>query len=404
MVSAPFAGISVLERAGFIAGPYCAKLLGDLGARVVKIEPPGAGDSARGFGPFPGDVPDRDQSGLFLYLATNKRSVTLDSALPAGRDLFTRLAATADVLVEDSCPGTAKPLGLDYATLQQANPRLVYVSITPYGQDGPRSQWKAHHMNTFHAAGEGYTMPGGIGYTKFPDRAPITGGAHVGEYDAGLMAALATVAALFAREVWGLGQQVDISKQEATMALNRLTLANYFGIGQLNDRSRNYEYGGIYACKNGYVNVYPREDHQWRALAEVMGRPELAEQKRFLTRGDRIEHGAEANQIIREWTATLNKDEIYHRLASKSCPASPFATSEDVFNSPQLASRGFFAEVDHPKAGTLRYPSQPYQFSSCPRPADSPAPLLGQHNEEILCGELGLTGKELTALRRGGVI
>lgn len=404
MVSAPFSGITVLERAGFIAGPYCAKLLGDLGARVVKIEPPGAGDPARGFGPFPGDVPDRDQSGLFLFLGTNKRSITLDPARPAGRELFYRLVATADVLVEDSCPGTAEPFGLDYPTLRQVNPGLVYVSITPYGQDGPRSQWKAHHINTFHVAGEGYTMPGGIGYSMFPDRAPITAGAHVGEYDAGLAAASATVAALFAREIWGHGQHVDVSKQEATMAVNRLTLGLYHGVRQLNNRSRNYEYGGIYACKDGYVNVYPREDHQWRALVELMGRPELAEQERFLTRGDRIEHGDEANQVIREWTAALTKDEIYHRLASNSCPASPFATSEDLFESPQLEARGFFTDVEHPKAGTLRYPSQPYQFSSCPRPADRPAPLLGQHNEEILCGELELSPEELTGLRRGGVI
>ena len=172
-MSAPFEGITVLEYADFIAGPYCGRLLADMGARVVKIEPPGAGDSARSYGPFPGDVPDREKSGLFLYLGVNKRSVTLDPVTPAGRDLFVKLAAKADVVLEDKTPGGMALLGLDYPTQREINARLVYVSITPYGQNGPKAGWKARHINSFHASGEGYTLPGGATFAALPVRPPV---------------------------------------------------------------------------------------------------------------------------------------------------------------------------------------------------------------------------------------
>ena len=399
-----FDGITILEYADFIAGPYCAKLLGDLGAEVIKVEAPGRGDSARRFGPFPGDEPHPERSGLYLFLNTNKRSLTLDPSMPTGRELFTRLLSRADVLVEATQPGTMKRMGLDYDVLRELNPRLVYVSISAYGQDGPQAGWKAHHINSFHASGEGYTLPGGPGYAMYPDRAPITAGGHLGEYDSGLVAVSATVAALYAREFLGVGQHVDVSRQEATMALGRLTYALFLGGGQLVDRSRSYEYGGIYPCQDGYVILYPREDRQWRALVEIMGRPELAEEERFLTRAARIQHGEEVNGIIRGWARGLTKEDVYYRVAPSGCPAAFFATAEDVLASPQLKERGFFVEVDHAEAGLLRYPSRPYRSTADSWTVERPAPLLGQHNEEVYCGELGVSREELAALRRGGVI
>ena len=221
---APFDGISVLEFAGGIAGPYCARLLADLGARVIKIEPPGYGDPVRRIGPFPGDIPDREAGGLFLFLNTGKRSVTLDPSVPSGRDLFLKLASNADVLIEDHQPGELGKSGLDYGSLQESNPALVYVSITPYGQDGPNASWKASHLNSFHASGEGFTLPGGQTYQSFPDRAPVTAGANLGDFDTAILASSATVAALYAREFLGTGQHIDISRQEATLGMNRLEL------------------------------------------------------------------------------------------------------------------------------------------------------------------------------------
>lgn len=394
----------MLEYAGFVAGPYCGRMLADLGAKVVKVERPGTGDPARGYGPFPENVPNREKSGLFLYLNLNKRGITLDPTTPAGKELFLKLAAKADVLVEDSTPGLMAQLGLGYPQLQKLNPALVYVSVTPYGQTGPQSRWKAQHINTFHASGEGYTLPGGATYAKFPERAPVAGGAHLGEYDAGLMAASGTVAALYAREVWGRGQHVDVSKQEATFGLNRLMFTQAHAEGHVTDRTRSYVYGGIFPCKDGYVMLYPREDGQWRALVTIMGQPALADDERFFTRAARIENASEVNKKISQWTATLGKDEIYSQVAPSGCPAALFAEAQDVHSSPQLQARQFFRSVDHPQAGPLAHPVRPYRFSGLTEDAPEPAPLLGQHNEEILCGELGLPPSELASLCKGGVV
>ena len=403
-LSAPFTGLTVLEYADFIAGPYCGKLLADLGAKVVKIEAPETGDSARSFGPFPDHIPNREKSGLFLYLGINKRSVTLDPITPAGRDLFVKLVSTADVLIEDTAPGTMAKSGLDYTNLKEVNPRLVYVSITPYGQNGPKAGWKAHHINSFHASGEGYTLPGGSSHAIFPDRAPVAAGGHLGEYDAGLFAASGTVAALYAREIWGMGQRIDISKQEATFGLIRMTLTRALAHGEEINRSRRYIYGGNFPCKDGYVMIYPREDRQWSALAQIMERPELADDERFCTPSARIQHGAELNQVISQWAAGFTKKEIHNLVAASGCPAALFATSEDIFRSDQLHARQFFSQVDHPKAGKLSYAGRPYKLVNLSLDETLPAPLLGQHNEEIFCDQLGLGRDQLAGLQSKRVV
>ncbi len=403
-MSFPFEGITVLEYAGFVAGPYCGRLLSDLGAEVIKIEAPGTGDPARGFGPFPGNIPHREKSGLFLHLSLNKRSITLDPSTPSGKGLFLKLAATADVLIEDCPPGQMTDWGLGFPNIQEVNPSLVYVSVTPYGQTGPQAGWKAQHINTFHASGEGYTLPGGATYSKFPERPPVAGGVHLGEYDAGLLAAFGTVAALYAREVWGHGQHVDVSKQEATFGLNRLMLTQAQSEGEVVDRTRSYVYGGIFPCNDGHVMLYPREDRQWRALVEIMRLPELADDERFMNRASRIENAVEVNAVISRWAETLGKDEIYSLVAPSGCPVGLYADAQDLLRSPQLQARQFFRDVDHPQAGQLAYPVRPYHFSGLGDDPPEPAPLLGQHNEEIFCGELGLAPNELAGLRRAGVV
>ncbi|PKB63528.1 MAG: hypothetical protein BZY80_07125 [SAR202 cluster bacterium Io17-Chloro-G2] len=398
------AGVTVLEYAGFVSGPYCGKLLAEMGATVLKVEEPVRGDPARRYGPFPSGIPHREKSGLFLFLNTNKQSVTLNPTSPTGRDLFLRLAAKTIILIEDRRPGEMAEMGLDYPKLKESNPGLVQVSITPYGQDGPKASWKANHINTFHASGEGYTLPGGMTNALFPERGPVAGGVHLGEYDAGLMAASAAVAALLAREASGAGQQVDISKQEAIMGLSRLGMAQSMGQGIVYDRSRSYEYGGIFGCRDGYVILYPREDSQWKALAEIMGRPELAEDARFRTRPARIENGAAINLVLSEWASGQGKEEIYYQVAPSGCPTAFFSTPENAHHSPQFEAREFFEDVTHPMAGTLRHPGRPYRFGAGGRPDTKPAPTLGQHNEKILCGELGLAPQELSRLGRGGTI
>jgi formyl-CoA transferase len=403
-LTAPFTGITVLELAGGIPGPYCSRLLADLGAKVIKIEPPGYGDPVRRLGPFPGGIPDREAGGLFLFLNTGKQSITLDPAVPFGRDLFLKLASASDVLIEDRQPGVMAGLNLDYDTVKDTNPALVYVSITPYGQDGPKAHWKATHLNSFHSSGEGYTLPGGETYLSFPDRGPVTAGANLGDFDTAILASSATVAALYAREFLGAGQRIDISRQEATLGMNRLEQAQFLSQGREFNRSRSYEYGGIFPCRDGYVMLYPREDHQWRALAGIMGQPELGEDDRFSARADRIRNGDALNSYVRPWAASLGKREIYDLVAPSGCPAAYYANAQDLMESPQLNARDFFQTIDHPRTGPLTYPTVPYRVSGIPWTAPEPAPFLGQHNQEVLCGDLGLTPEDLPDLRRAGVI
>ena len=180
-MSTPLQGLKVLEYSNFIAGPYCAKLLADMGALITKVEVPGRGDPARSYGPFPEDIPDLEKSGLFFFLGTDKRSITLDPSSFTGRELFLRLASNTDILIEDSGPAAMQALGLDYQSLKAINPGLVFVSITPYGQHGPKAHWKASHINSFHASGEGYTLPGGVTHTLFPERGPVAAGVHLNQ-------------------------------------------------------------------------------------------------------------------------------------------------------------------------------------------------------------------------------
>jgi crotonobetainyl-CoA:carnitine CoA-transferase CaiB-like acyl-CoA transferase len=200
-----------------VAGPYCGKLLAELGAEVVKAEPP-AGDSARREGPFAGNSPHPEKSCLYLYLNAGKLGITLDLKSPRGRGIFERLVESVDVLLEDTPPGTLDDLGLGYTRLTQLNPRLVVTSITPFGQTGPYHGYKAYHLNIYHAGGDGYLLQSG---GKTLDQPPMTGGGHLGDYEAGSAASVATFAALLAGRATGQGQHVDVSKQEALLALNR---------------------------------------------------------------------------------------------------------------------------------------------------------------------------------------
>jgi crotonobetainyl-CoA:carnitine CoA-transferase CaiB-like acyl-CoA transferase len=394
------AGVRVVELAEDIAGPYAAKLLADLGAEVVKIEPPWVGDHARHCGPFPDHQPHPERSGLFLYLNTNKLGVTLNLDTTIGRDLFRNLIAQADVLIEDRALGWLTARGLGYETLCQQRPELVMTSITRFGQDGPQAHYNAYPLTTFHAGGEGYTLPGRLSLELFPGRAPVQAGGSLGEYDSGLCAAVATLGALLA----GIGQHVDVSQQEALLNLNRPMLAYYLATGEVISRQRGYAFGGAVPCRDGYIMLRPIEDNHWRGLVRAMGRDELADDERFRTRQARTDNGALLNDLIVAWAMQHTKVALYERVAAEGCPVGYFATAEDVVQAPQLAAREFFVPSTHPEAGSVLLPSAPYRLSHTPWMLRRPAPLLGQHNQEVWCDRLGCDPAELPRLHAVGVM
>ncbi|MBI4307600.1 MAG: CoA transferase [Chloroflexi bacterium] len=396
-------GVRVVEYCRMAAGPYCAKLLADLGAEVIKVEPP-EGDPARRYGPFAADEPGIERSGLFLYCNTNKLGVTLNLRLPTGRRLFHELLKQADVLIEDTPPQAEKPLGLGYSTLSGINSGLVVTSITPFGKAGPHAAWKAYPLNVYQAGGEGYLCPGDPAHQMFPDREPLKAGGFMVAFDAGLYAAIATAGALYERTASGQGQHIDISEQEAQLQINRATIVRWTAEQNLQSRaSRGYEFGGVFRAKDGYVLVRPNEDRHYQALAEVIGDPAL-DDERFKTRPGRLKYGAELNRIMAPWIADHTQKEIYHALGSRGCPTAYFARAEDIVKSPQPAHRGFLVQIAHPESGRFAYPSVPYKMSETPARYERPAPLLGQHNAAILCGRLGISNQALVQLRQAGVV
>jgi crotonobetainyl-CoA:carnitine CoA-transferase CaiB-like acyl-CoA transferase len=394
MVETALAGLKVLEYCQMISGPYCGKLLADLGAEVIKVEQPPEGDPARTRGPFPNDVPHPEKSGLFLYLNTNKLGVTLNPRTTSGRQLFQRLAEQADVLIEDRPPEEMADLGLDYARLSAANPRLIVTSITPFGQTGPYRDYKSHHLNLYHASGHSSFF-----YVAPKDRRkepPVVAGGEVGDYDAGLAAAVAILAALFSRLTTGQGQHIDISKFEALLALERVMVARFANTPEPPPLPGMV--GGLLPCKDDHVVITPVQKHQWQALMELMGNPAWAQDEKCRDETTRSQHRDEIQPLLEEWMAQHPKEELYHKGQALGLPIGPVRTTAEIANWPQARQRGFFAHLDHPQAGRLEYPTAAYKLSETPWRGERAAPLLGEHNEQIYCGRLGCSKEQLTRM------
>ena len=402
MAEGALQGIKVVEYAGLAAGPFCGKLLSDLGAEVIKVEPP-QGDEARRRGPFPQDVPHRERSGLFLYLNTNKLGVSLDVESATGARLLRDLILQSDIFIEDLTPGRAEELGFGYEQLRREHGSLVHISITPFGQTGPYRQYKAYPLNSFHAGGEGYCLPIGSG-TK--EREPIKGGRYLGEYDAGVAAALAGLSALFHRLATGAGQEVDVSKQEALICLQRVDLGRFPNDGHIPSRwfTGWKQVGGPVECEDGWIVITAPQNHQWEGLTEYMGRPDWATGEEAKDEVTRHKNADEIQPKLAEWMRTRKRLDVYRGAQANSCPVGIIRDVREVIENPQEQARGFFQEITHPEAGVYLYPTAPYQFSETPWALRRPAPLLGQHNEDILCGRLGLSKQELVQLARAGII
>ena len=397
-------GMKVLEYADFVTGPYCTKLLADLGASVIKIEAPGCGDTSRRRGPFPGDIPDPERSGLFLYLNTNKLGITLDPATPTGRKIFSALAEWADIIVEDQPPGAMEAIGISYDSLREVNPNLIMTSITPFGQTGPYHNYKAYCLNISHGAGAAHLTPVDEGES---DRGPIKVGGFFDHCSNALSAATATLFAFYRRKMsGGEGQHIDISEQEASIAYDRVELGMFTTENFVVRRIHPGTGAALVPCRDGYIIFTALGNpRHWEALMAMMGNPEWAKDERFRDEGSRFKYAREVNDFLSEWTMNQSKEELYHRLAHADIPVGVVRSQSDLIeNDAQLKARGFFTNIDHPVAGTLTYPSAAYRFSETPWRLEHPAPTLGQHNDEVYSGILGYSREQQVKLRQMGII
>jgi CoA:oxalate CoA-transferase len=391
-------GIRVLELGEHVSAPFCAKLLADYGADVIKVEPPGEGDVARRTGPLAGDNPHPEKSIPFLYLNANKRGITLNLKTKTDKGILAALLQKVDVVVENFPPAEAQALGLDYSTLSRINPSLVVTSITPFGQAGPYRDYAATDIVTCALSGLMY-------HSGDSDREPLRNALNQSFYVAGVNGATATLAALFQRISTGQSQQVDVSVMEclATHLVQAVPYYNYMGAIKGRRPVRGSGFEELMPARDGYVIPSVQGSQPWSVVADLIGLEELHDEK-FATGSGRIEHGEELKELLIKGLAEWDRKPLFQASGERRLVFGMAQDAGDLFTCPHLRERGFFVEVDHTIAGKSEYPGMGPRLSDMQFQVCRPAPLLGQHNWEIYCDELGYSAQELTQLRSAGVI
>jgi CoA:oxalate CoA-transferase len=395
-------GVRVLDLTHYIAGPYCTKLLADYGAKVIKVEKPTVGDGARMSPPFFANTPGLERSGLFCFLNTNKHGITLNLKHDRGRAIALRLAQDADVLVENFRPGVMDRLGLSRTELEKANPRLVTVSLTNFGLSGPYRD---------------YQMTDGVAYAlgvwTYPmgevDRPPVQPGGAFGQYMAGLYAAIGALQAVRHRNETGESQAVEVSIQEALIATTLYDFVAFSYAGFLRKRSgRQFHLGYpnlvTLPCADGYVGFHAGLPQHIHHLLELAERPDLAAEPRFNTLAGIGAYAKELHDVLEPWLKTRGKWDVFHLAQKRGIPTSPIPTPDEVVNWPHLQERQAFIEVEHPEGGSVKIPGPPFREQGKLPWALRRAPLLGEHNEEVLCGQLGHRTAEMQEMQRMGIV
>jgi crotonobetainyl-CoA:carnitine CoA-transferase CaiB-like acyl-CoA transferase len=411
----PFAGLRILELAD-ATGQFCGKLLGDLGADVVKIEPPG-GENCRRIGPFLGDLPHPERSLSFWYYNTSKRGITLDLETADGAGLFRRLAGTADIILETFRPGFFASLGLDYAVLSKENPGLIVCSLTPFGQTGP---WRDHlTSDLLHMAAGGEMASSGYDPVDVPNAPPIAPGGGNAWHMGGHFAAMAIMAALVYRTVSGQGQYIDASIHEACALTTEAAIANWVYRGEVLQRhtGRHHAAGetprtqfraadGNYVCALVGGRLNPRYIGE---LADLLDTNGMAGDLRDPKYQDPAVIMAETPHIIddlvADFIASLPAEEAYHRAQERGFTWGAVRAPEQLLDDPHLADRGFWKQVEHPELSrSFVYPGEAAIYHGSPWRIARRAPLIGEHNGDIYCDELGLSRGELAVLAENRVI
>jgi crotonobetainyl-CoA:carnitine CoA-transferase CaiB-like acyl-CoA transferase len=392
----PLAGVRVVDLTRVMTGPYCTMMLGDLGADVVKVEQPGKGDDTRSWGPpFVGE-----ESGYYLSVNRNKRSIALDLKHEGGRAALWRLIEGADVLVENFSPGTIERLGFGYEAVRARRPALVYASISGFGQTGPARQRTAYDLIL-------QGMGGVMSVTGQADGPPTKLGVPIADIAAGMFAAFAIAGALFGRERTGRGQHVDTSMLAGQVAMLTYQAGIWFATGQVPGRLGNahpivapYD---TYATADGYVNVAVGNDALWRRFCAALGLAELAEDPTYATNAGRITNLAALNAAIGPVLASYPTAEVVARLDAQSVPSGPIYDVGQVFADPQTLDQALVRETPHPTLGSVTLTGFPYRLDGSALPVRRHPPLLGEHSAEVLT-EVGYSAEEIAALVEAGAV
>lgn len=395
-MSEPLQGVRVLDLTRVLAGPFCTLQLADMGAEVIKIERPKYGDDTHFFGPF-----KNGESGYFIMLNRGKKGITLDFKKPRAVEIFKKMVEKADVVVENFKPGVMAKLGIGYEELKKINPRIIYASISGFGQSGP--YWERPGYDIVAQA-----MGGLMSITGFPENPPTRVGSSVGDLSAGMYGALAIMMALYSREKTGKGQLIDVALMDAIFSFCETNVVRYTmgdiipkRVGSRHPLSAPFD---IYQAKDGYVVIAVANEPLMSKLFELMGKPELHKDPRFETDAKRSEHDLELKEIIEEWLTDYTVEQAVDEMLAHSIPSSPVLTIPQVCADPHIAARKMLVEINHPIAGKVKIPGSPMKLSETPANVTGTAPTLGQHNEEVLASILGYDGEAVRQLKEDGII
>jgi crotonobetainyl-CoA:carnitine CoA-transferase CaiB-like acyl-CoA transferase len=395
-MTSPLDGLTVLDLTRVLSGPYCTMMLADMGARVIKVERPGAGDDTRAWGPpFVGG-----ESSYFLSINRNKESVALDFKHPDGRAVLDALIAKADIIVENFAPGTLDRLGLGYAALAARDPRLVYASISGFGQTGPRRDQPGYDA-VVQAEG-GLMSLTGPGHGE-----PYRLGVAIADIVAGLFATQGILLALLVRERTGRGQYVDIGMLDAVVSLLTYQAGIYFTTGRVPTRAGNRHPSiapyDTFEAADGTLVLAVGNDSQWRTFCRLAGVPRLGD-VRFASNAARVERDGELRPLLEHLIRQRTRQAWIDALVPEGVPCAAVRSLDEVLTDPQVVAREMIEHVDHPAAGALRLLGVPVKLSETPGTVRRPPPRLGEHTRPVLTSVLGLTGAEVDRLAAAGVI
>ncbi|MFB0557836.1 MAG: CaiB/BaiF CoA transferase family protein [Candidatus Bathyarchaeia archaeon] len=393
----PLKGVRVLDLTRVLAGPFCSMTLSDLGAEVIKVEIPGRGDDTRAYPPF-----IKGQSSYFMSLNRGKKSVTLDLKTEEARRAFYRIAEKCDLVLENFRPGVTKRLGVDYEALRKVNPKLIYCSISSFGQTGPYAQWPGYDLII-------QGMGGLMGITGEPGRPPVRIGMAITDIGAGMYAIIAILSALRVRDKTGEGQYLDVSMIDGSVSWMTYVAGNYFATGEVPPRMGSAHpsivpYQAFEAGDGKSLLIAAGNDRLWGMLCQVMGLESLRDDPRYATNDKRVENRETLIPTLKEEFEKRARDEWLEKLRVVGFPCAPVYTIDEIFSDPQVLHRGMLAEMVHPVAGIIKQIGPALKFSETPCALGRPPPTLGEHTDEVLRSLAGYSDGEIETLRRDGAV
>lgn len=390
-------GVRVLDFTQYLSGPHCTAVLSELGAEIIKVEMPGKGEPERVAMP----MTSKRESYQFLSYNRGKKSITLNLKSPKGLEIAKKLAAKVDVLVENFAADGMERLGLSYEEVSKINPRIIYASISGFGHTGPRRNDVCYDVVA-------QAMGGLMSVTGHPGGEPLKAGISLGDYMGGYNGAIAILAALYYRKISGEGQAIDISMQDGIWAMVFPDRANYFDthivpkrIGNKLSSSAPF---GAYNAKDGYVVICTITDPQWQKVLQAMGREDLIGEQRYATRENRTKNMDEVDGLVQAWCKEKTIEEVFAILKKFGVPCSPLPAFDQVANDPHLLSRDMIVEVDQPVSGKVKLIGSVYKMSKTPGDRKKRVADVGEHNEEIYGGLLGIDAQEMQMLKKESVI